>query len=87
MKDYCQTMFLPYYRDAIGLDDDIGGQLDYETNISRNVVRLIGKSSEFHYGPVDAMVSFLYNGLIFFLNMFPRGKNRIWRILALARSV
>ena len=62
MKDYCQNTFLQYYSDALGLnaEDEFPGQCSYEANISRNVDCLIGKASEFHYGPPDALVSILY---------------------------
>jgi hypothetical protein len=59
LKDYCRSIFLRYYSDALGLNDDIPGQLDYQQNISRNVDRLIGPRMEFHYRPPDALVSFL----------------------------
>jgi hypothetical protein len=69
MKDYCRTMFRPYYADALGLDDQIDNQLAFEEHVSRNVVQLIGKESKFHYGPIDALVSsstVLQTVLIFF---------------------
>jgi hypothetical protein len=72
LKDYSHSIFLRYYStDALGLDADIPGQLDYQQNISRNVDRLIGKSSEFHYGPLDAMVSFLTINYKPFSSRFP----------------
>ena len=57
MKDYCRSIFLQYYSDVLGLNDDIPGQLDYQENISRNVKWLIGRATEFHYGPLDTLVS------------------------------
>ena len=74
LKDYCHSIFLQYYSDALGLDADIPGQLDYQQNISRNVDRLIGKSSEFHYGPLDEMVSFLTINYKPFSSRFPGKK-------------
>ena len=66
LKDYCHSIFLRYYSDALGLDADIPGQLDYQQNIARNADRLIGKRTEFHYGLPDALVSF-FNKLPAFL--------------------
>ena len=61
MKDYCRSMFLQYYSDELGLNsDEFPGQRDYQENISRNVRRLIGKASEFHYGALDALVSLFF---------------------------
>ena len=61
MKDYCWKMFLQYYGDALGLNDDHEGQLAHYQNISYNVTQLIGKASKFHYGPVDSFVSYFYS--------------------------
>lgn len=77
MKDYCRKMFLQYYGDALGLNDDHGGQLAYYQNISYNVTQLIGKASKFHYGPVDSFVSYFYSKFRFFFDYWIRGKKRI----------
>lgn len=58
LKDLGAKMFLRYYADALGLNDDIEGQKSYHDNIAYNVRQLIGKPSLFHYGPSDLNVSF-----------------------------
>ena len=50
-------MFLRYYSDALGLDADIPGQASYQDFVADKVKQLIGSSSNFHFGPVDAFVS------------------------------
>lgn len=83
LKDYCRSMFLQYYSDALGLNEIHDGQEAYYENIILNVSRLIGKQSEFHFGPLDSLVSF-HGYLTRFSNVF-RGKNPTFHIHASGR--
>jgi Domain of unknown function (DUF6532) len=53
--DHARKVFLRYYSDALGINENIESQVDYINNIARCVQRLIGKESLFHFGK-DAMV-------------------------------
>jgi hypothetical protein len=56
LKDLTEKMFLRFYGDALGVNEDIESQVTYQDNIAHNVLRLIGRESLFHYRPQDALV-------------------------------
>ena len=61
MRDVCRKMFLRFYSGALGIDAEIESQRDYAANIVECIKTLIGKASQFHYGPVDSFVSFSFD--------------------------
>jgi hypothetical protein len=56
LKDLTEKMFLQFYGDLLGVNEDIESQVTYQDNITHNVIRLISRKSLFHYGPQDALV-------------------------------